>query len=122
MKPSSNQSGVPDAAVEAASEALCEELPEGLELRGGTWVEDPLADEWADWVFPALAAALPAFTVSIEEEVRERLASDLRDFDAWLSFRPEFAEVLRAFRRAFGTDTSAAASTQPLSTSAGGDQ
>lgn len=31
----------------------------------------------------------------------------LRKFDAWLSFRPEFAEVVKAFRSAFGTDTSA---------------
>lgn len=31
----------------------------------------------------------------------------LREFDAWLSFRPEFAEVMKAFRSAFGTDTSA---------------
>lgn len=32
-----------------------------------------------------------------------------REFDAWLSMRPEFSEVLTAFRKAFGTDTSAAA-------------
>lgn len=32
----------------------------------------------------------------------------LLEFDAWLSFRPEFYEVLDAFRKAFGTDTSAA--------------
>jgi hypothetical protein len=34
-------------------------------------------------------------------------ASKLVEFDAWLSFRPEFNEVLTAFRSAFGTDTSA---------------
>jgi hypothetical protein len=33
----------------------------------------------------------------------------LTEFDAWLSFRGEFGEVLTAFRSAFGTDTSAAA-------------
>jgi hypothetical protein len=33
----------------------------------------------------------------------------LTEFDAWLSFRGEFGEVLKAFRSAFGTDTSAAA-------------
>jgi hypothetical protein len=33
----------------------------------------------------------------------------LEEFDAWLSMRGEFGEVLRAFRQAFGTDTSAAA-------------
>lgn len=34
----------------------------------------------------------------------------LVEFDAWLSFRGEFSEVLTAFREAFGTDTSAEAS------------
>jgi hypothetical protein len=33
--------------------------------------------------------------------------ADLFEFDAWLSFRPEYREVLEAFREAFGTDTSA---------------
>jgi hypothetical protein len=33
----------------------------------------------------------------------------LREFDAWLSFRGEFTEVLKAFRSTFGTDTSATA-------------
>jgi hypothetical protein len=37
------------------------------------------------------------------------LAQALREFDAWLSFRPEFRGALAAFRKAFGTDTSAAA-------------
>ena len=37
----------------------------------------------------------------------------LTEFDAWLSFRPEFAEVLTAFRKAFGTDTSARAALDP---------
>jgi len=32
-------------------------------------------------------------------------AEQLSEFDAWLSFRPEFAEVLTAFRSAFGIDT-----------------
>lgn len=39
----------------------------------------------------------------------ERLQSRLEEFDAWLSFRADFAEVLRAFRQAFGTDTRATA-------------
>ena len=33
----------------------------------------------------------------------------LQEFDAWLSFRGEYSEVLAAFRSAFGTDTSASA-------------
>lgn len=32
---------------------------------------------------------------------------DLQEFDAWLSMRGEFREVLDAFRSAFGTDTRA---------------
>ena len=40
----------------------------------------------------------------------------LVEFDAWLSFRPEFYEVLDAFRAAFGTDTSAAGDTKQVST------
>lgn len=37
------------------------------------------------------------------------------EFDAWLSMRPEFSEVLAAYRAAFGTDTSAAAGDDPNS-------
>lgn len=39
-----------------AGEALCENLPSRLELRGGTWIEDPLADEWAEWAATAVDA------------------------------------------------------------------
>ncbi len=38
----------------------------------------------------------------------------LAEFDAWLSFRPEFSEVLTAFREAFGTDTSADGAPVPV--------
>jgi hypothetical protein len=39
----------------------------------------------------------------------EEIQRLLTEFDSWLSFRGEFAEVRTAFRSAFGTDTSAAA-------------
>lgn len=42
----------------------------------------------------------------------EEVCRLLSEFDAWLSFHPEFKEVLTAFRSAFKTDTSAAAPTQ----------
>lgn len=64
---------VPDAAVGSAAEALCENLPDGLELHGGTWIEDPLADEWGDWAFPALQAALPAIHAARDQEWQQRL-------------------------------------------------
>jgi hypothetical protein len=43
------------------------------------------------------------------DDKAEDLARLLSEFDAWLSLRGEFGEVLTAFRSAFGTDTSAAA-------------
>jgi len=45
----------------------------------------------------------------------ERLREKLTEFDAWLSFRGEFSEVLTAFRQSFGTDTSVAALTEKAS-------
>jgi hypothetical protein len=50
---------------------------------------------------------------ALEMLTKRRLAiveycEQLREFDAWLSFRGEFAEVLTAFRSAFRTDTSVA--------------
>jgi hypothetical protein len=46
-----------------------------------------------------------AFGMTCVEAERERAKRALEEFDAWLSFRPEFAEVLTAFRSAFGTNT-----------------
>ncbi len=41
------------------------------------------------------------------QRASSQLANDLIEFDAWLSFRPEFKEVKDAFRKAFNTNTGA---------------
>ncbi len=50
-------------------------------------------------------AAFKGLDVSDKAAEVKRL---LTEFDAWLSFRGEFSEVLAALRKSFGTDTSAA--------------
>jgi hypothetical protein len=55
----------------------------------------------------------PQFKHDVRVVYVRMLAKKMVEFDAWLSFRPEFAEVLTAFRSAFGTNTSSAALTQP---------
>jgi len=68
---------VPEEAIDKAGEALCESLPPGLELKGGTWIEDPLADEWGEWAAAALQAAAPALLKQGAEEERERIVTSL---------------------------------------------
>lgn len=62
---------VPMKAIEAAAEALCEDLPGGAVIEGGTWIEDPLADQWGEWANSALAAALPAIYADLRERIEE---------------------------------------------------
>jgi len=52
-----------------------------------------------------LTGLVLAFGMTCVEADRERAGRTLDEFDAWLSFRPEFAEALTAFRSAFGTNT-----------------
>jgi hypothetical protein len=54
---------------------------------------------------PTAAAFLRDLAERGESTEKAGLAQALREFDAWLSFRGEFREVLLAFRKAFGTDT-----------------
>lgn len=131
---------MPDARLNEALEAAMEQLREELEgeeaIKAGSaaaFVEVSALLE-SD-IHSALQAALnlvlgePA-SQSEGERVRaddvrgilkgrETLAEaerrKLLEFDAWLSTRGEFNEVLTAFRQAFETDTSAAALDDPNS-------
>lgn len=101
---SNESSRVPEAAIGSAGEALCESVPPDLELVGGTWIEDPLADEWAEWAAAAIEAALPA----IHAEIRERLTGDdaIRAMHAFLfpgteyTGRDEYPSLLGALEAA----------------------
>ena len=68
--------------------------------------------EWppTDWADNWHVLARDLLNAIALDQPEARVSEQLREFDAWLSFHPEFSEVLRAFRDAFGTDTSAEAS------------
>jgi hypothetical protein len=71
----------------------------GTDSQGEVWHQIK-ADPKGEWVrYRDYASAISKETWGVSEK--------LVDFDAWLSFRPEYREVLEAFRKAFGTDTSA---------------
>jgi hypothetical protein len=61
--------------------------------------------EIADCLEEALGG--PQFKHDVRVVYARTLEDNLVEFDAWLSFRGEFGEVLVAFRKAFGTDTRA---------------
>lgn len=83
------------------------------------------ANQRADDAERKLAAAEP-FTREEPAEIRNcikrlrnmdslvfhEVADTMLEFDAWLCFRPEFVEVLTAFRSAFGTDSPPLADSQ----------
>ena len=60
--------------------------------------------EIADCLEEALGG--PQFKHDVRVVYARTLEERLVEFDAWLSFRPEFAEALTAFRKTFATDTS----------------
>lgn len=65
---------------------------------------EPYGHEVRTRLFEKLRAALDA-TTQPDSSGEAGQDDKHREFDAWLSFRPEFAEVLTAFRSAFGIDT-----------------
>ena len=102
-----------------ALDYVLEFLPAGdpaepVELPGEGQVEEAVTPvEGVEKVAEAFESALggPQFKHDVRVVYVRMLARKMVEFDAWLSFRPEFAEVLTAYRSAFGTDTSATAST-----------
>jgi hypothetical protein len=84
---------VPEEAIDKAGEALCESLPPGLELWGGAWIEDPLADEWGDWAAVVLQAAATALRKQGADQERQRLKEALLSEDALTAiFGGEYGE------------------------------
>lgn len=71
--------------------------------------------EQPEFAVPDIAECLeealggPQFKHDVRVVYCRMLTKQMQEFDAWLSFRGEFSEVLAAFRKAFGTDTRAAA-------------